>query len=189
MGMGYFKLGWNVALKIIVFGPLISLFAFLMLEVLTAHFFVNFIINNLEDRVTLSLIILVLLAISFITSIAAGLLITKEDLKKIVVIKASTMAYFVSLACIIVISYAYMLTFHTSFFAELNWIDFFLQFPVVIVFFGIYAFNSIISLYLFTGICYFIFFIIFLEKYHEYKGFEKFNYNRDNEDEAYDGGW
>jgi len=185
----YFKLGWNTALKIIVFGPLVSLFAFLMLEVLTAHFFVNFIINNLEDRVTLSLIILVLLAISLLVSTVVGILITKEDLKKIVVIKASIMAYCVSLVCIIVISYGYMLAFHSSFFEELDWIDFFLQFPVVIVYFGIYAFNSIIALYLFTVICYFIIFIIFLEKYYEYRGFKKYNYNQIYEDEAYESEW
>lgn len=159
------KISITVKLNIVIIGIIASLLFFFMAEVLLAEFFLNFVIDNYEDRIVLSSLILSLFLLSFVTSIIIGILVA-DRINRIIILKASIMAFVSTLIVIITLSYTLMFWLHPEIFSEVSGLEIIFILPQIIIYFAIYILGNVFFLFMLAQILYFIKFIIFLEKFY-----------------------
>ena len=162
------RIDLNKKVSIVILGLMISVMVFFIIYVAFAQFLSDFIIENFDDVTNLSILVLGLLFISFISSIAVGILIC-TDLKKSVVLKASIMAFCINFLILILISYISMFVLYPWIFENIIGFQIILIFPQVIIYFGIYVMQNIFYMFILSQFIYFIIFVIFLEKFHQYR--------------------
>ncbi len=142
-----------------------SLLVFLIIQVGFAQTLVDFVLDHISDDFTLSLIIFGLLSIAFIASIGTSILLT-QFLSELSVLYASSLAYYASFISLIIISYIFMFLKFRSVFSMVHGFEIMLIFPQVIITFGLYVLGNIIVLFIISMVLYYLFFILFLDKFY-----------------------
>lgn len=154
--------------KIFILGTFISLLVSLMVWSAVARVINDLVVDLFSGNNVLLIIILGLELIFLGVAIAIGLLLT-EDVSKITVLKASLMAFVLTFAIIIGISYLSLAIFYPEIFTDIKGIEFVLVFPSIIMYFSIYVLNHPFAIYILTILIYYLLFIIFLEEFYEYE--------------------
>jgi len=164
--MGRISIGDKIS--IFLLGLMFSIMLFFVIYTALAQVFTDFLIENFDDVTNLSIIVLTLLILSFIVSIGVGLLIC-GDISKSVIYKSSIMSFLINFVILIFIGYLSMFILYPQVFTNIVGVQVIFIFPQIIVYFAIYVVGNIFYLYIGTQILYFIFFIIFLEKFYQFK--------------------
>ncbi|MHA1502434.1 MAG: hypothetical protein ACTSSB_11340 [Candidatus Heimdallarchaeota archaeon] len=163
--------------NVLIVGILVSVLFFFMIEVLFAFIIKNTVMGVLDNGIVLMLIILGLELLIFPIGIVVGIMMTQKTKLKSV-LKASLMAFICNLLFLIFISYISLFIAYPEVFSEVSGVEIILIVPQVLVYFGIYILNNVILLFIFSVVSYFIFYIIFLDVFHEYKNYKtQKNYN------------
>lgn len=153
-------------LNIIGVGILSSMLTFFIIYTLSARVLTLTILDSLENDTTLLLfIILSLEFIAFISSIAVSFLLT-SDIPNKYVIAASLIAYLCNLAFLVGISYASLFFLHPEIFQGLSGIEILIVFPTVLIYFSIFVLGHPIYLIILSIVSYYVFFIVFLERFY-----------------------
>ena len=143
-----------------------SLLVFLIIQIGFAQTLVDYVLDNINDDFALSLVIFGLLFISFIASIITSILLT-EFVSELTVLFASFLAFYFAFIGLIVLSYSFMFLEFRYVFSEVHGFEILLIFPQVIIAFAIYGFgNNIIMLFVLSMFSYYLFFILFLDKFY-----------------------
>lgn len=170
------KISVKEKVKIFIGGALFSLLVVLFLWALLARIIYDLAVKpaTLSNNMILFLIIMCLLLISFIASILISFRLV-DDISKYTLLRSATVSYITSLAIIIALSYLYFLIFHLDLILATDppWLIAFI-FPSLIVNFSLYAFDIPFMIVIITIVFYYIFFIIFIERFYMYSPrFEK----------------
>jgi len=168
------KLTIKEKINVLIIGILVSVLFFFMIEVLFAFIIKNTVMGVMDNGFVLMLIILGLELLMFPIGILVGIMMTKQ-IKLKSVLKASLMAFISNLFFLIVVSYISLFIAYPEVFSEVSGVEIILIVPQVLVYFGIYILNNIILLFIFSVVSYFIFYIIFLDVFHEYKNYKTQN--------------
>ena len=142
-----------------------SLLVFLIIQVGFAQTLDDFVLDHISDDYALSLIIFGLLSIAFIASIAAGILLP-QFISELSVLYASFLAYYASFVFLIFISYSFMFLQFKYVFSQVHGFEIILIFPQVIIAFALYVLGEIIALFIISMVSYYLFFILFLDKFY-----------------------
>lgn len=162
------KIASAAKIKIFILGVFISLLVILMIWAFLARVINDLIVDLLEGNTVLLLIMLGLFGITLGASVIVGIWLT-EDLSKTAVLKASLVAFLATFIAILAISYFALAIFHPVVYEELHGLDIVFAFPSVIMYFSVFLLNSTFGVYILTIVLYYLFFIIFLESFHEYE--------------------
>ena len=141
-----------------------SLLVFLIIQVGFAQTLVDFVLDHISDDFALSLIIFGLLSIAFIASISTSILST-QFISELSVLYASFLAYYATFISLIIISYVFMFLKFRSVFSKVHGFEIILIFPQVIIAFALYV-GEIIVLFIISMVLYYLFFILFLDKFY-----------------------
>jgi len=154
--------------KIFVLGFLFSLLGTLMLYAFFARLINDLALDLLEGNDILLLIIIGQFGISFIISVAFGVLLT-EDVAKRSVFLASGVALLVSFTLLLGICYFGLALMYPDIYSQLQGFDIIAAFPSVIMTFSIYILGNSFLINIITIIIYYLFFLTFLETFYEYE--------------------
>lgn len=156
-------------IKITVIGFVASLMVLMMIYVIFAQVFLNYIEGSIAEQFNLSIIIIGMFSISLISSVLVGYLLAGDDVEKRSILKASFVAYVFTILTIIGISYLALFLYYPSIFEGLFGFDYVSIVSVVIVYFTVYVLPQFYWLYILEVIFYYLYFIILLNIYYEYK--------------------
>ena len=155
-------------INIIVIGCISTLLILLMIEVFFAQILTDIIIGNISDNLILLIIISGLFFFTIIISIVVGFFIT-GDITKMGVYKASLMSLGCLLLFLFIITNGSLLIFYKQVYSKIHGFQVLGISPQVLVYFSIYILEDVFNLFILTIIIYYLFFIIFLEKFYEVK--------------------
>lgn len=146
---------------VFVVGMIASFMATLMIYVVLAQLFLTSIIGNIPQKYYLSFITIGLFFISLLSSIIVSIIII-DNIKRRSLIASSLISFILTLGVIISLSYISLLYAYPSVFNNLVGIDYFIVFPLTIIYFAYYVLDSFIYLYIITIVIYYVFFSITL---------------------------
>lgn len=148
-------------MSIIGLGSISTLLILLMTEVMFAQFLTNMLIGNINDNLTLLIIIIGLLLMTVTISAIISYVITTD-----IAVKTIRNTIFMSLMCLIIFLFAICnITLFLNYrhvYDNLRGLDVFFVFPEVLVLFSIYVLNDVFSLFVIVIIIYYLMFIFFL---------------------------
>jgi len=156
-------------IKISIIGFVSSLMILMIIYVIFAQVFINYIEGSVLDQYNLSIIIIGMFFISLLSSIFAGVLLSSDDINKLSMFKASFISYVFTLITIIFLSYISLFLYYPSVYNGLFGIDFVFIVSIVIVYFTVYILPQFFWLYIIEVIFYYLYFIILLNIFYEEK--------------------
>lgn len=151
--------------NVLIIGVVSSLLLLFMIYVAFAQFFLDYIEGVVDPDLNLSFLIIGMLFVSIFSSVIVSFVVVK-NVKVISIIYASLLAYFVHFFLIIVVSYVSLFSFYPEAFEGLTGLDYLFVFPMTIVYFSIYVLDQFIYLFFISVIIYYIFFVIFLDRFY-----------------------
>ncbi|MFW9968752.1 MAG: hypothetical protein ACFFDF_01040 [Candidatus Odinarchaeota archaeon] len=158
-------------LNIIGIGSLSTLLILLMIEVFFAQILTDTIIGNISNNFMLLFIMMSLFLLSVVISIIVGFAIT-SDIERISVFKASVLSLGCLLYFLFIIANSSLLLSYKNIYSKIHGFQIVGIFPQVLVYFAIYILGDVFNLFIFTIVVYYIFFVVFLEKFYEVKYYE-----------------
>jgi len=160
----------NIGTKINIFlvGSIASVLLFFLLEVVFARTLIATVIGQYDDYTILFLIILGLQLISMIIPIFVSLWIT-ENVRKSSIYKATFLALLTNIVFLIGVSYISLFILYPQVFSGVEGLEIVLVLPSVLVYFGLYILGNVFALFIVSVISYYFFYLIFLEKFYQYK--------------------
>lgn len=160
-------------IKISLIGFFSSLMILMILYVIFAQIFINYIEGNISEQLNLSLIIIIMFSISLFSTIFVSYLIGSEDVKKSSIYKTSLLSYIFTIFTLIVLSYLALFLYYPNVFNGLYGFDYVLVAPLMLVYFTLYILPQFFWIYILEVIFYFLYFIIILNIFYEEKKKEK----------------
>lgn len=162
----------NISLKkkfsIIGIGSIGTLIILLMIETAFAQAITDFLIGNISDNSILLVIILGLFIFTLIISIIVGYFIT-EDINQTSVYKASGMSLLCLLIFLFIITNLSLFIYHRHVYQNIYGFEILWIFPEVLIYFSIYILGVVFNLFIIMILVYYVFFVIFLEKFFKMK--------------------
>ena len=158
----------NISLtkKLNIFGTgvLSTLLLLVMIEAGFAQVISDLLIENINDNLILLIIILGLFIFTIFISLFVGFYIP-EDISRNAVFRASRLSFIGVLLFLFVISNTFLFIFYPNVYSKVHGFEILPIFPQVLVYFGIYILDNVFYLFILTIVVYYLFFVIFLEKF------------------------
>jgi len=160
----------DIGTKINIFlvGSVASVLLFFLFEVIFARTLMDTVIGQYDDYTILFLIILGLQLISLIVPTFVSLWIT-ENVSKSSIYIATFLAFLTNIVFLIGVSYVSLFILYPQVFDVVEGFEIILVLPSVLVYFGIYVLGNVFVLFIVSVVSYYIFYLIFLEKFYKYK--------------------
>ncbi len=162
------EISFKKKISVIGIGTISTLLILLMFEVLLAQIITDFILDSINDNTILLIIMMSLFIFTMIISIIVGIFITK-DITRISVLKATIMSFLCLLLFLFIISNTLLLIFYRNVYSKIHGFEILFIFPSILIYFSIYILQDIFNLFIFEILIYYIFFIVFLEKFYKVK--------------------
>lgn len=150
-------------------GLLASMLILLVLYALLAQVISDYLVDNIDNYLLLSIIILGLLLLSLVVSTLTTILIV-SDVKERSILRSASMSYITTFLITCLISYLAIYIKYPSVFYHINGPEMILNFSQVIVYFSIYCLPHPFYITIVNQVIFLSCFIIYLESYYEEKG-------------------
>jgi len=155
-------------INIVGIGSISTLLILLMIEVLLAQILTDTIIGNISNNLMLLIIMMSLFLFIIIISGIVGYFVA-EDISKMSVYGASIMSLGSLLLFLFIVANSSLLLYYKNVYSRIHGFQVLGIFPQVLVYFSIYILGDVFNLFILTIVVYYIFFIIYLEKFYEMK--------------------
>jgi len=159
----------NISLKrkvgIIGIGSISTLLILLMIETIFAQIISDFLIGHISDNLILLIIISGLFLFTIIISIIVGYFVS-QDIHQDSVYKASIISLLCLLLFLFTISNGSLFIYYRNVYQNIRWFELVPVFPQVLISFSIYILGDVFNLFILMIVVYYIFFVIFLEKFY-----------------------
>jgi len=159
----------NISLKrkvgIIGIGSISTLLILLMIETIFAQIISDFLIGHISDNLILLIIISGLFLFTIIISIIVGYFVS-QDIHQDSVYKSSIISLLCLLLFLFTISNGSLFIYYRNVYQNIRWFELVPVFPQVLISFSIYILGDVFNLFILMIVVYYIFFVIFLEKFY-----------------------
>lgn len=153
-------------ISIIGIGSISTLSILLMVETLFAQILTDTILNNISDNLMLLIIMTGMLLIVIIISIIVGYFVS-QDIHQDSVYKSFVISLLCLLLFLFTISNGSLLIYYREVYSGIRGFEILFVSPEALIKFSIYILGDVFLLFILEIVVYYIFFVIFLEKFYK----------------------
>jgi hypothetical protein len=121
---------------------IISMIFMFMSEVIIGQIVIKHMLNNFEDEFILLSIIMSFLSISIVSSFLSTFVVIEKEIRKRRIFFISGLTILSTILFLYTISYGSIMLFYIKILWNLNFIEFILVFPMIVVYFAVYVMKS-----------------------------------------------
>ncbi len=124
-------------------------------------------LKTIDNYMALFLIVICLFIINLIVVVLVSLALINEENLKRASYKSSVLSLFVVFIIVFIASYISINTVYPEVFSNLNVIEAFISFPIVLLYFSLYFFKNPFYLFFIVSVIYLLFYVGFMELFYD----------------------